>query len=170
MVRKITLLIVIGIVVIWACLFGYFKVQHLMNPHVPFDPFGGRKPDIGYIPDDVGITYGLSEQVLGGTDFVVELAGSRKDERKGPPWDYYILRVSRISNIDGIEGRNSYFVRCYKSSYFSAEFNRSTIEDLLIFNAEKQVVSFDLGFTNITCKLPNLEAQSTTGQKKLKGS
>ena len=167
--RKIMLWIVVGLVATLACLFGYFKVQNIMNPYVPFDPFGGSTADIGYIPDNAGITYVLSEQVIGDTDFIVQLAGSRKDNQKGPSWDYYLLQVSRLSNINDVERRHPYFVRCYKASFFSAEFNSSTFEDFLTFNAEKRVLSFDFGFTNITCKLPNLGgAEGGSGSEEIR--
>lgn len=118
------------------------------------DPFHGVRPDMGENLHEFGrpATWEATHMQLGSTRFKAAAGPNRYTDKPNLDWDHYTI------DIEKSEGKSSYvhFERNFRMNEIPRALIEKNVRDIVTFDEESRVVTFDLGSKSETYKLPNL--------------
>ena len=144
----------IGLAAGWAPILaavGFFLVQ--ANRAGRDDPFGGVRPDMGERVSSLlhPSTGRRTVMPLGDTAFIAAVGPSYYQDERDKDWDYYTISVEKR------DGDSSYvfFQRQFKMDDVPSDIVSKEASDIASFDRESQIVTFVVGKTTHTYRLPN---------------
>lgn len=146
----------------YAGLWLYFGV---INPAEPPDHFHGIEKDLGICPEfrEGGMLY-TETTMLGESKYHASFGAYKMNPRSEPPWEGIFIGVSKtgteILNKKTINVSYPFFSRWFTKDVVPDSLWNKEVEDLAKYDSESRTVTFALGFTNITTKLPSPDEEN----------
>ena len=155
MVNRIFISLIIVVFAMWGSITIYDRIMEQRSEF-----FYGVDLDEGDpidLPENVMLY--LTSTNLGETIFVANIGAFKVNADAPPPWEGYKISIEATREVEGYDGLQTayspYFSRWFRKDQISEKLWLKSVEEVVSFDAECRLATFHLGFTNVTCVLPD---------------